>query len=230
MSGRIKADQAKRLRVAAVQFQHAAGDKAANLATIGAFVAQAAERGVELICFPECCISGYWHLRHLSQEQMRELAEPVPDGPSSQTLSELLRQRAIELAAEHQLVLVLKGHRTLVTDGQRTSYNRTGNPGMATGGTGDVLTGVITGLVCQGLKPFEASHLGIHLHGLHARRPAAGPGWPSNSVTGSGANSAELGPVAAGRAGRRANARMAVRARSITTAYRAHLIDYIELQ
>ena len=48
-------------------------------------------------------------------------------------------------------VVVLKGHRTVVTDGTRVSVNQTGNPGMATGGSGDVLTGVITGLLCQGL-------------------------------------------------------------------------------
>jgi NAD(P)H-hydrate epimerase len=63
-------------------------------------------------------------------------------------------------------VLVLKGHRTLVTDGQRVTVNTSGNPGMATGGSGDVLTGIITALVCQGLTPFDAAHLGVYLHGL----------------------------------------------------------------
>jgi NAD(P)H-hydrate epimerase len=63
-------------------------------------------------------------------------------------------------------ILVLKGHGTIVTDGQRYSVNQTGNPGMATGGTGDVLTGIITGLLCQGLSPFDAARLGVHVHGL----------------------------------------------------------------
>lgn len=63
-------------------------------------------------------------------------------------------------------VVVLKGHGTVVTDGERLSIGQTGNPGMATGGSGDVLTGVITGLVCQGLTPFDAARLGVHVHGL----------------------------------------------------------------
>jgi NAD(P)H-hydrate epimerase len=64
------------------------------------------------------------------------------------------------------VIVVLKGHNTVVTDGRRYAINRTGNPGMATGGTGDVLTGVITALLCQGLAPFEAARLGVHVHGL----------------------------------------------------------------
>jgi ADP-dependent NAD(P)H-hydrate dehydratase len=63
-------------------------------------------------------------------------------------------------------VIVLKGHETVVTDGKRYAINRTGNPGMATGGTGDVLTGIITALLCQGLSPFDAARLGVHVHGL----------------------------------------------------------------
>jgi hydroxyethylthiazole kinase-like uncharacterized protein yjeF len=63
-------------------------------------------------------------------------------------------------------IVVLKGHRTVITDGRRFALNQTGNPGMATGGTGDVLTGIITGLLCQGLSPFDAARLGVHVHGL----------------------------------------------------------------
>jgi predicted amidohydrolase len=87
------------IRVAAVQFQHAAGDKAANLATIERFVRSAAEQRVEIICFPECCISGYWHLRKLSREQMLELAEPVPGGASSQRLLALSRECRMTIGA-----------------------------------------------------------------------------------------------------------------------------------
>jgi NAD(P)H-hydrate epimerase len=73
---------------------------------------------------------------------------------------------AKQLATEHRVVIVLKGHQSYITDGTQETINTTGNPGMATGGTGDVLTGVITALVCQGLAPFDAALLGAHVHGL----------------------------------------------------------------
>ena len=73
---------------------------------------------------------------------------------------------AVQLAARSNLVVVLKGHRTLVTDGRRRAINTTGNPGMATGGSGDVLTGLIAALVGQHLEPFDAARLGVYLHGL----------------------------------------------------------------
>ncbi len=75
-------------------------------------------------------------------------------------------ERAVQLAADHGIVVVLKGHRTVVTDGDNTTFNETGNPGMATGGVGDVLTGIIAALVCQGLSPLDAARLGVHVHGL----------------------------------------------------------------
>jgi hydroxyethylthiazole kinase-like uncharacterized protein yjeF len=62
-------------------------------------------------------------------------------------------------------IVVLKGHRTIVLEKGRYRVNATGNPGMATGGTGDVLTGIITSLLGQGIAPFEAASLGVHLHG-----------------------------------------------------------------
>ena len=52
-----------------------------------------------------------------------------------------------------------------MADGKRVTVNKTGNPGMATGGSGDVLTGVIAALIGQGLTPFEAASLGVQLHG-----------------------------------------------------------------
>jgi ADP-dependent NAD(P)H-hydrate dehydratase len=74
--------------------------------------------------------------------------------------------KATELAGLWGVVIVLKGHQTFITDGQQNAINHTGNPGMATAGTGDVLTGIVTGILCQGLPPFEAAQLAVHLHGL----------------------------------------------------------------
>ena len=73
---------------------------------------------------------------------------------------------AMELATQCGAVVILKGHRTVVTDGTRRALNTTGNPGMATGGTGDVLTGLIAALCCQNLEPYDAARLGVYLHGL----------------------------------------------------------------
>jgi predicted amidohydrolase len=87
------------IRAASVQFQHAPGDKGANLQTIERFVARAAEDDVRLIAFSECCISGYWHLRHLSWEELHSLAEPVFEGPSSQRLMELARRHDMVIGA-----------------------------------------------------------------------------------------------------------------------------------
>jgi NAD(P)H-hydrate epimerase len=82
------------------------------------------------------------------------------------TIGERREDLALAFAAERKLVLVLKGHGTLVTDGTRLYRNATGNPGMATGGTGDVLTGIIAALIGQGMPAFEAAQLGVHWHGL----------------------------------------------------------------
>jgi ADP-dependent NAD(P)H-hydrate dehydratase len=76
------------------------------------------------------------------------------------------QELAVGFAQQTGVVLVLKGHGTLVTDGRQLYENTTGNPGMATGGTGDVLTGLIAALLGQGLKPFAAAQLGVYLHGL----------------------------------------------------------------
>jgi NAD(P)H-hydrate epimerase len=76
------------------------------------------------------------------------------------------RTLAVRFAAEHGVVLVLKGFGSIVTDGRRVYINPTGNPGMATGGTGDVLTGLIAALLGQGLQPFDAAQLGTYWHGL----------------------------------------------------------------
>jgi predicted amidohydrolase len=86
------------IRVAAVQFQHAPGNKAANLAKIEALARRAAAAEAEIVVFPECCISGYWHLRKLSREELTELAEPLPGGPlAAGSAAEQLRELSREL-------------------------------------------------------------------------------------------------------------------------------------
>jgi predicted amidohydrolase len=87
------------IRVASVQFEHAPGGKQANLDKIRHFVAEAASQGVEMIAFPECCITGYWFLRHLSHDEIAALAEPLYDGPSCQELMALSRRYGITIGA-----------------------------------------------------------------------------------------------------------------------------------
>lgn len=69
------------------------------------------------------------------------------------------------LARDLGCILLLKGHETVITDGITTYINRTGNPGMAVGGSGDVLAGLITSLLGQGIAPLEAAACGAWLHG-----------------------------------------------------------------
>ena len=84
---------------ASVQFESAPGDKVANLGVIRSFVEKAARQNVELIVFPECCITGYWFLRHLSRDEFSAVAEPVFGGPSSQCLISLAREFRITVGA-----------------------------------------------------------------------------------------------------------------------------------
>lgn len=69
-------------------------------------------------------------------------------------------------AAQHGVICALKDARTVVSDGAQTYVNCSGNNGMAVAGSGDILTGVICGLLAQGMQPFEAASLGVYLHGL----------------------------------------------------------------
>lgn len=62
-------------------------------------------------------------------------------------------------------MVLLKGYRTAITDGKRLYRNETGNPGMATGGSGDVLAGMLVSLLGQGLAPLEAAAAAAWLHG-----------------------------------------------------------------
>ena len=83
-----------------------------------------------------------------------------------QVTREFVAGQAKELARKWKCVLVVKGSGTLIADAARLEVNETGNPGLATGGTGDVLAGVIAGLLAQGLSSWDSARLGVWLHGL----------------------------------------------------------------
>jgi predicted amidohydrolase len=87
------------IKVAAVQFEHANGDKQANLAKIRSFVSKAKEQAVELVAFPESCITGYWFLRKLGQAELVGLAEEVFDGPSCRELGKLAAENEMTIGA-----------------------------------------------------------------------------------------------------------------------------------
>ena len=75
------------------------------------------------------------------------------------------RVEAETAARDLGCIMLLKGHDTVITDGETTYINPTGNPGMAVGGSGDVLAGIITALIGQGIQPLEAAAMGAWLHG-----------------------------------------------------------------
>jgi predicted amidohydrolase len=89
----------KDIRIAAVQFENRNGDKDHNLSIIDSLAAQAIEQGAELVCFHECSISAYSFIRKLDREQLAALAEPVPDGPSTEKLKAISARRGVPLAA-----------------------------------------------------------------------------------------------------------------------------------
>ena len=81
-------------------------------------------------------------------------------------------EQTMALAKDLGVILLRKGHRTLITDGESCWENHTGNPGMATGGSGDVLSGIILSLLGQGVPPLEAAAGGAWLHGSAGDRAA----------------------------------------------------------
>ena len=89
----------KNLRVATAQFENRSGDKAHNLSVIRRLAGQAAAQGAQAVAFHECSVTGYTFARHLSREQMLDLAEPVPDGPSIAVLADIAREHDIAVLA-----------------------------------------------------------------------------------------------------------------------------------
>jgi hydroxyethylthiazole kinase-like uncharacterized protein yjeF len=77
-------------------------------------------------------------------------------------------EKAIAFSKQHQLIVVMKGAPTRIIDGDLVYQNTTGNAALATAGSGDVLTGMITSLLAQSYEPIDAAILGVYLHGLTA--------------------------------------------------------------
>jgi NAD(P)H-hydrate epimerase len=75
---------------------------------------------------------------------------------------------ALVKAKEYKIIIVLKGHHTIIANANDAYENTTGNAGLAKGGSGDALTGIITALLAQGYAAFDAARLGVYLHGLAA--------------------------------------------------------------
>ncbi|SHJ11957.1 bifunctional ADP-dependent NAD(P)H-hydrate dehydratase/NAD(P)H-hydrate epimerase [Pseudozobellia thermophila] len=86
-------------------------------------------------------------------------------------------EKAKGFSKKYDCILVIKGHHTLTVYNGRGYVNTTGNPGMATGGSGDVLTGVITGLMAQGYEPLYAAVFGVYLHGRAGDIMVEGKGY-----------------------------------------------------
>ena len=91
---------------------------------------------------------------------------------------------AKKFSLKYNVITVLKGHQTVVVDKEGNHYvNTTGNPGMASAGVGDILTGMITSFIAQGLEPYGAAKLGVYLHGLSGDLAAAKNGQVSLIAT-----------------------------------------------
>ncbi len=83
-------------------------------------------------------------------------------------------ETARSFAEEQKAVVVLKGYQTVIAaPGRAVLLNKSGNPGMAAAGSGDVLAGMIASLIAQGMEPAQAAMCGVHLHGLAGDRAAA---------------------------------------------------------
>ena len=130
-----------------------------------------------------------------NMEWLQETKVPVVTTPHIQEMARLtgytkeqIKKRMIEtandFAAEHQAVLVMKDARTIVAKaGEEIYLNISGNSGMATGGSGDVLAGIIGGLIAQGMDALEASRLGVYVHGKAGDAAAARLGEYSMTAT-----------------------------------------------
>lgn len=125
------------------------------------------------------------------QKKLKQYAYPVIITPHVKEMSRLCQRQvkdiaeqlisiAKDYAKEYNVTVVLKDARTIVAEpGAKAYINVTGNHGMATGGSGDVLSGIIGSLLAQGMDAFEAAKMGVYLHGLYGDRAAAEVGCRS---------------------------------------------------
>jgi NAD(P)H-hydrate epimerase len=105
-------------------------------------------------------------------------------GISVKDVQKARKNIAKDTAAKYNIIVVLKGHKTIVASPKGKVYiNTTGNPGMASAGCGDVLTGMIASFLGQGIEPFEAAKLGVYLHGLAGDLAAKEVGQASLTAT-----------------------------------------------
>lgn len=115
------------------------------------------------------CLAKHIHL--LKEKVCPVILTPHPGemsrltGLSIKEITSSPQKTAEDFSREYGVTTVLKGADTFITDGKTTFVSRAGNPGMATGGSGDVLAGVIGSLLCQGYSPLEASACGVFIHG-----------------------------------------------------------------
>ena len=112
------------------------------------------------------------HLGILRLNPNLKILTPHPEefsrlaGQSTAYIQKNRETLAKRFACDYNIILVLKGHHTVVASADKVYVNKTGNPGMATAGSGDVLTGIISALLGQGLDGWTAAKSGVYLHGL----------------------------------------------------------------
>ena len=117
---------------------------------------------------------GHLNILHRSLNTLpRTILTPHPGemskllGASVKKVQDNREEMAKKFARDYKVTLVLKGHHTVVADNKGKFYiNKTGNPGMATAGSGDILTGIISAFLGQGLNSFDAAKFAVYLHGL----------------------------------------------------------------
>ena len=103
-----------------------------------------------------------------SEELTKETFKLAEDLKELNCFITMNQDAAIQKSQEYNCIIVLKSHQTVITNGHRTFVNTTGNVGLAKGGSGDALTGIILAFLAQSYEPIQAAKLAVFLHGLSA--------------------------------------------------------------